>query len=289
MQVKPLWFVVPVFIPLALFVFYPLFRTVFISFFEWNLVNPKREFIGFDNYLEIIKTPDFVTMLLQSLYYMGLALIGNFLLPIGLALLTLQVSSREAEVYQTLLFIPAVIAVSIGTLIWLWFYLPAGGLFNAILGALQLPRPAWLNDPSLALPAVSLVANWKFLGFNYLIALAGLRAIPKEFLEAARVDGASGWNLIYFIILPLFAPSAIFLLVSTLLQSLEQVFVPIEVLTVGGPAGATDNLMYTVYNEGFKFFRAGRAAALSVLLIAAFAALIFWQFRLLEKRVSYER
>ncbi len=289
MQVKPLWFVVPVFIPLALFVFYPLFRTVYISFFEWNLVNPKREFIGFENYTEILRQPEFITMLLQSLYYMGLALIGNFLLPIGLALLTLQVSSREAEIYQTLLFIPAVIAVSIGTLIWLWFYLPAGGLFNAILGAWQLPRPAWLNDPSLALPAVALVANWKFLGFHYLIALAGLRAIPKEFLEAARVDGASGWNLIAFVVLPLFAPSAIFLLVSTLLQSLEQVFVPIEVLTVGGPAGATDNLMYSVYNEGFKFFRAGRAAALSVFLIAAFAALIYWQFRLLEKRVTYER
>ncbi len=286
MQVK---YVVPVFIPLALFVFYPLGRTIFISFFEWNLVSPKREFVGLDNYFELLRQPGFVAMLWQSLYFMGLALVGNFLLPIGLALLTLQVSEREAEVYQTLIFIPAVIAVSIGTLIWLWFYLPAGGLFNSVLGGLGLPRPAWLNDPSLALPAVSLVANWKFLGFNYLIALAGLRAIPKEFIEAARVDGASGWNLLRHVMLPLFAPSAIFLLVSTLLQSLEQVFVPIEVLTVGGPAGATDNLMYSVYNEGFKFFRAGRAAALSVLLIVAFAALIFWQFRLLEKKVSYER
>jgi ABC-type sugar transport system permease subunit len=287
-QVKA-WWAVPVFIPLALFVFYPLFSTVWISFFEWNLVNPKREFIGFGNYLELLRQPGFLALLWQTAAYMGLALVGNFLLPVGLALLTLQVSSRESEVYQTLLFIPAVIAVSIGSLVWLWFYLPAGGLFNTILGGLGLPRPAWLNDPSLALGAVSLVANWKFLGFNYLIALAGLRAIPKELLEAAQIDGASGLNLIRGVVLPLFAPSAVFLLISTLLSSLEQVFVPIEVLTVGGPAGATDNLMYTVYNEGFKFFRAGRAAALSVFLIGLFAALIYWQFRLFETRVRYER
>jgi ABC-type sugar transport system permease subunit len=287
-QVKPLYWV-PVFIPLALFVFYPLIRTVYISFFEWNLVNPKREFVGLDNYLELLRQPSLWAVLLQSGAYMGLALIGNFLLPIGLAMLTLQVSERESEIYQTLLFIPAVIAVSVGTLIWLWFYLPAGGVLNTLLGGLGLPRPAWLNDPSLALGAVSLVANWKFLGFHYLIALAGLRAIPKEYLEAARVDGANG--LVFFgrIVLPLFAPSAMFLLVSTLLSSLEQVFVPIEVLTTGGPAGATENLMYSVYNEGFKYFRAGRAAALSVFLIAFFAALIFWQFRLLEQRVDYER
>jgi len=158
-----------------------------------------------------------------------------------------------------------------------------------VLEALHLPKPAWLNDPFLALPSVSLAANWKFLGFNYLIALSGLRAIPREYLEAARVDGAAGVFLLRRIVLPLFGPSALFLLVSTLLQSLEQVFVPIEVLTVGGPAGATTNLMYAVYQEGFKFFRAGRAAAESVLLIGLFAGLIVWQFRLFERRVTYER
>jgi len=274
---------------LALFVFAPLAQTVLISFFEWNLVSPQRHFIGLENYTAIFSDPGFVGVIGQSFAYMALALIGNFALPVGLALLTLQLPEREAELFQSLLFVPAVVAVSIGVLVWSWFYLPAGGLFNVALGALGLPQPAWLTDPGLALPAVSLAANWKFLGFNYLIALAGLRAIPREYLEAARVDGASGARLIFRIVLPLFGPSALFLLVSTLLQSLEQVFVPIEVLTVGGPAGATTNLMYSVYQEGFKFFRAGRAAAESVLLIALFAGLIVWQFRMFERRVAYDR
>ena len=289
LEVGPYLLIAPALIALGLFVFAPLLQTVFISFFEWNLVNPKREFVGLENYLAILRDPAFLGMVWQSLGYMLLAVIGNFLLPIGLALLTLQLSEREAELFQSLLFIPAVVAVSVGVLIWLWFYLPAGGLFNSFAGLVGLPRPAYLTDPVLALPAVALAANWKFLGFNYLIALAGLRAIPKEYLEAARVDGAQGLPLLTGIVFPLFGPSAIFLLVSTLLQSLEQVFVPIEILTVGGPAGATNNLMYAVYQEGFKFFRAGRAAAYSVLLIALFAGLIIWQFRLFERRVQYDR
>ena len=289
LEVGPYLMLAPVLLALGLFVFAPLLQTVFISFFEWNLVNPKREFVGFENYTAIVRDPTFLGMLWQSLEYLLLAVIGNFLLPIGLALLTLQLSEREAELFQSLLFIPAVVAVSVGVLIWLWFYLPTGGLFNGLSGLVGLPRPAYLTDPVLALPAVSLAANWKFLGFNYLIALAGLRAIPKEYLEAARVDGAQGLPLLTRIVFPLFGPSAIFLLVSTLLQSLEQVFVPIEILTVGGPAGATNNLMYAVYQEGFKFFRAGRAAAYSVLLIALFAGLIVWQFRLFERRVQYDR
>jgi ABC-type sugar transport system permease subunit len=289
LEVGPYLLIAPALIALGLFVFAPLLQTVFISFFEWNLVNPKREFVGLENYAAIVNDPAFWPMIWQSIGYMLLAIIGNFLLPIGLALLTLQLSEREAELFQSLLFVPAVVAVSVGILIWLWFYLPTGGLFNGFAGLIGLPRPAYLTDPALALPAVSLAANWKFLGFNYLIALAGLRAIPKEYLEAARVDGAQGLPLLTRIVFPLFGPSAIFLLVSTLLQSLEQVFVPIEILTVGGPAGATNNLMYAVYQEGFKFFRAGRSAALSVLLIVLFAGLIVWQFRIFERRVQYDR
>ncbi len=288
-KLEPYLLVLPLTLALACFVFAPLVQTLYISLFEWNLVGPNRRFVGLENYVSFVTDSSFVSLLWQSAAYTALAVIGNFALPIGLALLTLQLSEREAELFQSLLFVPAVVAVSVGVLVWLWFYLPTGGLFNTVLGGLGLPRPAWLTEPGLALPAVSLAANWKFLGFNYLVALAGLKAIPTEYLEAARVDGASGLTLIARVVLPMFAPSALFLLVSTLLQSLEHVFVPIEVLTVGGPAGATDNLMYAVYQEAFKFFRAGRAAAQSVLLIALFAGLIVWQFRLFERRTNYDR
>lgn len=283
----PYLYLLPALVALGLFVYYPLLKTLVMSVYDWNLVGSRREFVGLRNFLALLD-PALVDLLVRSGLYMLLALAGNFLLPIGLALLTLQVGEREAGLYQSLLFAPTVVAVSIGTLIWLWFYLPAGGLFNGLLGGLGFPGPSWLNDPATALPAVSMVANWKFLGFHYLIALAGLRAIPGECVQAARVDGASGLLLLRHIVIPLFAPSALFLFLSTLIHSLEYAFIPIEVLTVGGPFGRTSNLMYAVYEDAFKFFRAGSAAARSVLLIVLFAALIVWQFRLLDRRLRYE-
>ena len=288
-NLTPFLYLLPLLLLLGIFIYYPLLRTLQISLYEWNLISAKREFVGLGNYAALFSTPDFGRVMLQSTFYVLLALVGNFLLPVGLALLTLQVKEREAELYQSLLFAPTVIAVSIGTLIWLWFYQPTNGVFNALLGSVGLPPRAWLNDPATALPAISLVAAWKFLGFHYLIALAGLKAIPKDYLEAARVDGAAGWTLIVRIILPMFAPSALFLFLSTLIQSLEYAFIPIEVLTLGGPFGSTSNLMYSVYQEAFKFFRAGMAAAQSVLLIGLFGVFILWQFRLLERGVRYER
>ncbi|MBF6595608.1 MAG: sugar ABC transporter permease [Thermaceae bacterium] len=285
----PYLYLAPALLVLLLFVYYPLLSTFYISFHEWNLVSTKRTWVGLENYHTLLTNPDFGRLLVQSGMYVLLALLGNFLLPVGLALLTLQVREREGEVYQSLLFAPTVVAVSVGSLVWLWFYLPAGGVFNGLLSHLGLPPQTWLSNAATALPAVSLVAVWKFLGFHYLIALAGLRAIPRDLLEAARVDGAYGVVLLLRVVLPLFGPSALFLFLSTVIQALEYAFIPIEVLTVGGPFGSTSNLMYAVYQDGFKFFRAGLASAQAVLMMALFAGFILWQFRLLEQGVRYER
>lgn len=277
-------YLLPALLVLGVFTFWPLLHTVWISFNDWNLVSGEHHLVGLKNYQALLADPAFRQTLLQSGAYLLLGLLGNGLLPLGVALLTLQVSERESEFYQSLLFLPTVVAVSVGTLIWLWFYLPAGGLFGKLWQGITHCSPAcsspnWLGDPRTALGSVALVGAWKFFGFNYLIALAGLRAIPKDVLEAARVDGAAGWNLLSRIILPLFAPTGLFLLVSAALSSLENTFVPVDVLTAGGPSGKTSHLMYAVYQDAFRFFRAGRAAAEAVLLIVLFGGLVLWQLR----------
>lgn len=282
-------YIAPAIAVLLVFVFYPLVKTVEISFYRWNLVSPVKHFVGLSNYSQLLSDPGFAALLMQSLAYVLIALVGNFLLPLGLALLTLQVKEHEGEAFQALLFLPTVIAVSIGSLVWLWFYLPQGGIFNTLLHDLGISGLSWLNNPHWALPAVALVANWKFLGFNYLIALAGFKAIPKELLEAAWVDGARGWALLRHVILPLFAPSALFLFLSTVVQSMGNAFVPIEVLTLGGPAGSSSNLMYSIFQNAFQFFRAGYASAESVVLILLFAGFILWQLQVLERGVTYGR
>lgn len=269
---------------ILVFVYWPLLYNLGLSLHDWNLVRPRAEFVGLANYEALLRDPNFVQLLRQSLIYMALATVGNFLLPLGLALLTLQARGRWTELYQTLLFAPTVVAVSVATLVWLYLYLPAAGPLAKALGLLGIPAPDFLADPKYALYSVSLVANWKFLGFHHLIALAALKALPREVLEAARVDGAQGVALLRWVVLPLLGPTLLFLFLSAVSSALEYAFVPIDVMTQGGPFGQTANLMYAVYQEAFRFFRAGIAAAQAVILTLGLGLLIVGQLYLMGKR-----
>lgn len=287
--VRPYLYILPALLFIGLFIYWPLIQVIYLSFLKWNLISPDREWVGMANYAKVVQHRDFVPMLWQSLQYILIALLGNFLLPVLLAMLTLQVSSRASDVYQSLLFTPTVVATAVAALLWQWIYSPSGGLLNEALGALHLPTPNWLNDPTYALGSVGLVAVWKFLGFNYLIALAGLKAIPQDFLEAARVDGATGWRLVQSVILPMLAPTLLFIALTSALQALPNVFVPIQIMTAGGPSNASTNLVYSVYESGFRLFQIGRASAEAVLTVILLGGIAYWYFRLLDRRTQYDR
>jgi len=274
---------------LGLFLFWPLVQVVALSFFRWNMVSPAATWVGWDNYAVLLREPVFRQALVQSVWYVALALVGNFLLPVGLAGLTLQVSTRRADLYQSLLFAPTMVATSVGALIWQWIYLPTGGLLNGLLGAAGFPAVNWLNEPATAATAVAVVASWKTFGFNYLVALAGLRALPKDLLEAARVDGAVGFAFVRSVVAPLLAPTLLFVGLTAVLQSLSNVFIPIDVLTRGGPSESSTNLLYKVYRDGFQFFQVGKASAGAVVTMLLFGGFAVWQFRLLDRSVVYDR
>ena len=263
-------------------------RDVEISLFDWNLISPERHFVGAANYRLVLGDPSFVSTLAQSVLYVLFALVGNVALPLVLAMLTLRVGRREADVYQTLVFLPTIVPVSVGALLFLWLYLPTGGPLSRALAAVHIGSPNWFNDPHWALPAASSVAIWKFLGFNYLILLAGLKAIPVSFLEAASIDGAVGWTRFVRIVLPLVMPTLLFTIVTTILQALDHAFVPIQILTLGGPSGASSNLFYAIYQDAFQFFQAGKASALAVVYLALFGTFAIWQFRMLDRVTQYD-
>ncbi len=271
------------------FVYWPLAQVLLLSLFQWNLISPQRTFVGLGNYASLLTDPTFGGVLVQSIGYVVAALLGNFLLPLGLALLTLQVGPRARSLYQALLFTPTVVATSVGALLWQWIYLPSGGLVNALLGQVGIPPVNWLNSATTVLPAIGVVAAWKYLGFNYLAALAGLVALPRDYLEAARVDGAAGGALLRSIIVPLLAPTLLFLALTTILQTLPNAFVPIQIMTRGGPNNASNNLLYDVYQTAFQFFQVGRASAEAVVLILLLGGAAIWQFRLLDRRIEYDR
>ena len=266
----------------------PTLETLRISFYDWNLVSPNNTFVGWANYASILRDPAFWDVVRQSVLYVVAALAGDFLVPLGLALATVGLARREGVFWQSLIFTPTVVPISIGALLWLWILLPQGGPLNTILAALHLGAPVWLNDPHLALWSVSAIAAWKYLGFNYLFLIAALAAIPAELLEAARLDGARRLTLLRRVVLPMIAPALAFVAVTTFLQALEITFVPIQVLTVGGPANSSNQLVYSVYQDGFQYFIAGKASAKAILMLVLLSAAAIWQIRLLERDAAGE-
>ncbi len=282
-------YVAPALLALGAFLIVPLVRTVVISFLDWNLVSPAKTFVGLANYRAVLGDGTFLPLLWQSLLYVLAALAGNVGVALALALLTVRLPAREADFYQSLIFLPTVVPVSIGALLFVWILLPAGGPLSALLAFGGVRSPTWLTDPHWALPCVALVSSWKFFGFNYLVLLAGIRAIPRELVEAAAIDGASAPTTLRRIVLPLLTPTLLFAAVTTVLTALENAFVPVQILTLGGPSGASNHLIYAIFQDGFQFFQAGKASALSVIALLLFAGFAVWQFRMLERRVVYER
>lgn len=271
---------------LGVFLYIPLVLVVVLSFFRWNLITPWPMWVGLDNYREVLSSR-FIGIIGKSVEYVLLALVGNFLFPIGLAMLTRRVGHRMSAAYQTALFAPTVVAAAVGALVWSFLLLPNSGPVNTLIEKVGIAGQNWLGSPSTALLTVSFIASWKTFGFNFVIALAGLAAIPQHQLEAARMDGASGWRLVRYIVLPLLAPTLVFLLLVTILQAMPNVLVIVQLLTTGGPGGASTNLLYQSYRDAIEQFRVGQGAAEATILIAALAMVAICQFRLNEKRVHY--
>jgi len=177
-----------------------------------------------------------------------------------------------------------VAAVSV---VWLWLFHPAQyGLFNSILIELGLPIQRWLRDPVLAMPCLIAVGVWSGMGYNIIIFLAGLQAIPRTLYEAARIDGAGPVTLFRFITLPLLGPTVFYILTVGLINSLKA-FTEIDVMTQGGPLQATTTLSYYLYQSAFQFFQMGKASAVAVILFVILLILTWVEFRYVDQRVFY--
>jgi multiple sugar transport system permease protein len=205
----------------------------------------------------------------------------------GLALaLGLNHALRGIAFLRAAYFLPVVTSWVVVALVWQWLLSPADGLVNAVLGTLGLPEPGWWTDPAWAMPSVILASVWKDLGFVMVILLAGLQAVPAEVQEAARVDGANAWQRFWHVTLPLLSPSTFFVVVISLINGF-QVFDQVNVMTGGGPAGASQVVVGHIYDLTFRYGRAGDASALSWLLFLLILAITAAQLRGQRKWVTY--
>ncbi|MDQ7828051.1 MAG: sugar ABC transporter permease [Armatimonadota bacterium] len=281
-------YAIPALVVLLVFTYWPVLRTVELSLFRWNLIAPTRTYLGLENYRDLARSAEFWGAVWTTLKYFGAVLPLAAGVPLAVAVCLLALSRRLQPVLKLALFSPSVVSFAVGSMVWLWILNPIHGVANRALALAGLPGRSWLSDPDWALWAIVVLMAWKSFGYNLVIYLAGLAAIPAEYLDAAAADGASAWQTFRHVVWPLLSPTTLFVGLSTLIATAQHTFTPIQILTAGGPNRSTTNLVYLIYDYGFQFFQTGLASAVAVVMFVAFLGATWAQFRLLERFVHYE-
>jgi len=276
-------FVSPSLILLLIFSAAPLLFAFYLSFHGWNLLEPAKPFVGLRHYVELAGDGLFWNAAKNTAVY-SLYVPATMVCALAVAIL-LNRSIKGVALLRAVFFLPYITSFVAISIVWQWMYDPDFGVFNWALGLVGLGPFPWLNSPSTALLALIIMAVWIHIGFQMVIFLAGLQAIPNEFYEAAMIDGAGPWRRFWNITLPMLRPTTFFVLVTSIIGSF-QVFTFVYVMTEGGPLHATDVIVYHIYQNAWQFLRMGYASAMSWILFAVILAITLLQFRLLGRRMT---
>jgi multiple sugar transport system permease protein len=290
-QMRKQWsaylFLAPTMILFGIFTVAAVIYAFYLSFHEWNILEPAKPFVGLDNYQRLLGDERFGGAIVNTLYYTAASV--PLTMGIGLLIaLLLNNQIRARGFFRTLFYLPVVTPLVIAAIIWKWVYNGDFGLLNYYLiqlGIIDEPL-LWLADPNLAMPAVIITSVWKSVGFSMVVYLAGLQSIPEDFYDAAKVDGAVGWQRLKDITIPLLSSTTLFLAVVSVLGAF-QVFTEIFIMTNGGPLGRTTTIVYHIYQTAFKFFDMGYASAMAFGMFAMMFAFTLVQLRVMRGEVEY--
>lgn len=281
-------FLLPALSLLIAFIYVPMATTLRISFYQWNMVSPVQKWVGGGNYQEIIASRELWVGLWNTGLYIVLLLILNLAVPYVCAFILSRLIPQRQSFYKAAIFLPSVLSLAVASVIFLWIFNPLTGPVNAILSAAGFSPPNWLKSKGWVILALGIITAWKCFGYNFIVLMAGMTAVPLEIIEAAKLDGASNWKIFWRIIVPLTSSTALYVFVMTVVMGSQYMFVPIQMLTDGGPDQGSSNVIFLVYQFAFNFFLTGKAAAFSVLILILFAGFIILQGKVLEKGVHYE-
>lgn len=269
----------------AVFSFWPIIYSAWLSFHRWDMIAPIKQYVGLDQYRYLLHDDVFHKVLANTAVYTVGAVGGTLILGLLVALLLNQ-PLRGRDGARAVIFAPSLLSGAAISVVWIYMFDPRFGIIARFLDLLHLSSPSWLTDPAWAMPAVLIVSIWKDLGFATVIFLAGLQAIPRDLYEAAKVDGAGVLWRFRSVTLPMLSPIVFFLGVTTILNTFQS-FDIIQVMTKGGPVDATNTLIYYVYQQGFIAFNAGRSSAASLTLFVLMLGITLLQVRYAERRVHY--
>jgi multiple sugar transport system permease protein len=278
-------FLSPTLILFGTFIVFPVIFSFYLSFHKWNMFSTEQTFIGFANYTQLLRSPDFWQVFRNTVVYTLGTVPVNMVLALAVAYL-LNKKLVGKKFLRTAFFTPVIISWIAAAVIWRWLFEPNYGLINYVLGFFGVSPINWLNDPTMAMIALIIVGVWKTFGFNMILFSAGLQSIPEHYYEAAEIDGAGKLSQFWNITLPLLSPTTFFIVIMSVIGSF-QVFDAVYVLTSGGPLGSTKVMIFYIYENAFKFFNMGYASALAYVLFAVIFMLTLLQFKILSKRVHY--
>ena len=290
-QMRKQWsaylFLAPTMILFGIFTVAAVIYAFYLSFHEWNILEPAKPFVGLDNYQRLLGDERFGGAIVNTLYYTAASVPLTMGLGLLIALL-LNNQIRARGFFRTLFYLPVVTPLVIAAIIWKWLYSGDFGLLNYYLiqvGLIDEPL-LWLADPNLAMPAVIITNVWKSVGFSMVVYLAGLQSIPEDYYDAAKVDGAVGWQRLKDITIPLLSSTTLFLAVVSVLGAF-QVFTEIFIMTNGGPLGRTTTIVFHIYQTAFKFFDMGYASAMAFGMFAMMFAFTLVRLRVMRGEVEY--
>jgi multiple sugar transport system permease protein len=280
-------FLAPALALVGVFFFLPVAAALLLSLTDFDIYavasSENTRFVGLHNYVQLLKTPLFWSSLKNTFYF---ALVGGPLtiaVSLGAALLVNAKLVRWRSFFRTIYFTPFVTTLVAVAIVWRYLYHTRYGLLNYALGALGIAPIDWLGDPHWAMPAIILMAVWKNFGYNMLIFIAGLQSIPDELYDAANVDGAGPVRQFMNVTLPMLGPTLLFVGVITMIGYF-QLFAEPYVMTQGGPLRSTTSVVLYMYEEGFRWWRMGYAAAIAFVLFIVILLATLVQFRLQRER-----
>ncbi|WP_416233812.1 carbohydrate ABC transporter permease [Clostridium estertheticum] len=282
------WFLIaPTIIGLLVLNIIPIFQNLYLSFFKNGAFGRGNIFIGLDNYKTMLSDVQVWHALVNTLKYTIIVVPLTIVLSMVIAVL-LNGKLRGKSLYRTIYFIPMMAAPAAVTMVWKWLYNNQFGLLNVFLKKIGLGRIDWISDPKVAIYSIAIIGIWSAIGYNMVLLLAGLQEIPKDYYEAANIDGANIFAQFFNITLPLISPTLFFVMVTSIIQSMQVFDVIYMMIDVTNPAyNKTVSLVYLFYNNSFKYSNKGYGSAIVMLLLVIIMIITVVQMKVQKKWVNY--
>ncbi|NTE88055.1 carbohydrate ABC transporter permease [Agrobacterium rubi] len=271
---------------MMLFIIIPTLAVIVLGFTDFELGYSGFRFVGFENYAELFSDRTFRKSLWNTVVYTAIVTPFSIFIGLGIAML-IEAEPRAKAFFRTVYFLPvASLLVAMAT-VWQYMLHPSIGPVNMMLAFFGIAGPNWLGSSSTVLPSLAIIGIWQSVGFNMVLFLAGLTAIPRDLYAAAEMDGVrSGFERFRLVTWPMLGPTTLFVVTISIINSVK-VFETVKALTEGGPNKASEVLLFTIYQEGFVYLRVGYASAMTVIFLAILVVLMFLQYRVLDRKVHY--